>query len=63
MEEYRQDLLQVLKVYGIEALDFREEFGKAENSPLYFDHVHPNDDGHQKLAELLIKYLKQRYKL
>ena len=63
MEEYRQDLLQVLKVYDIEALDLRADFGKAENSPLYFDHVHPNDEGHKKLAELLINYLKRRYKL
>ena len=63
MEEYRQDLLSVLKRYGIESLDLREEFEKAENSTLYFDRVHPDDEGHQKLAELLIKYIKQRYKL
>ena len=63
MEEYRQDLLQVLKAYDIETLDLRADFGKALNSPLYFDHVHPNDEGHKKLAEFLINYLKQRYKL
>ena len=60
MEEYRQDILKVLHQYDIETLDIKDEFGKAENSPLYFDHVHPNDEGHKKLAEILVKYIKNR---
>ena len=63
IEEYRQDMLKVLNQYDIEALDIKDEFGKVENNPLYFDHVHPNDEGHKKLAEILVKYIKTRYKL
>lgn len=60
MPEYREDLLKVLKQYDIEVLKLKDKFGKAENSPLYFDHVHPNDEGHKKLAELIIEYLKDK---
>ena len=60
MPEYREDLLEALKQYDIEVLKFKDKFGKAENSPLYFDHVHPNDEGHKKLAELIVEYLRSK---
>ena len=60
MPEYREDLLKVLKQYDIEVLKLKDKFGKAENNPLYFDHVHPNDEGHKKLAELVVEYLRSK---
>ena len=60
MPEYREDLRAVLQKYDIEILDLKDKFGKAENSPLYFDHVHPNDEGHKKLAELIVEYIRSR---
>ena len=63
MEEYRQDMLMVLKQYDIEVLDIKDAFGKAENSPLYFDHVHPNDEGHKVLADLISSYIEKRMNL
>ena len=60
MPEYREDLRKVLKEYDIELLDLKDKIGKADNNPLYFDHVHPNDEGHKKLAELIVEYIRSR---
>ena len=60
MPEYRDDLHKVLQKYDIELLDLKDKFGKAENNPLYFDHVHPSDAGHKKLAELIVAYIRGR---
>ena len=51
----------VLNEYGIEFLDLADKFTiPTTNSPLgmYQDGLHPNDDGHEYLASLLIEYLK-----
>ena len=60
LPEYRQFMLDILHKYDIEVLDIKEEFGRFENNPLFFDNVHPNDNGHKKIAELVVKYIKEK---
>lgn len=63
MPEYREDLHKVLEKYDIALLDLKDKFGKAENNPLYFDHIHPNDEGHHKLAVMISEYIKKKMKI
>ena len=58
LEGYRQIIREVLDKYQIKYLDFRQEIGKAENNPLLFDGLHPNDLGHEVLANLIAGYIK-----
>lgn len=58
LEGYRKIICEVLDKYHIRYLDFRNEIGKAENNPLIYDGLHPNDKGHELLANLIVKYLK-----
>lgn len=58
LEEYRQALMTIVNSYGIKIKDIKDEIGKAENNPYIADGLHPNDLGHQKIAELLSEYIK-----
>lgn len=60
LSQYRRYMFDILQNYNIEILDIKDQFGKAEGSDLYADHVHPNDKGHQKLAELIADYIRKR---
>ena len=51
-------LKALLKKRGVEYYDFREEMGPGKDNPLLGDGLHPNDDGHKKLAELICQKLK-----
>ena len=53
----------VLKEYGIEFLDLSSKFVLPTTyspSGLYEDGLHPNDDGHKYLADILIEYLQNK---
>ena len=53
----------VLNEYGIEFLDLSSKFSiptTASPMGMYQDGLHPNDDGHKFLAELLIEYLQNK---
>ena len=34
------------------------EIGKAEGNPLIADGLHPNDEGHEKIARLILSYIE-----
>ena len=63
LEGYRNIIKEVLNKYEITCLDFRKEIGKAENNPLLQDGLHPNDKGHELVAQLLVNYIKEKYKV
>ena len=51
-------MVEVLNKYGIKVLDIKDKIGKGEDNPLLLDGLHPNDDGHQLIAELVCDYIK-----
>ena len=59
LPQYRSYMLEVLNKYEMNILDIKDQFGKAEGSDLFEDFVHPNDKGHQKLAELVVRFIKE----
>ena len=63
LPEYRDAMTTILNNRGIKILDIVEQFGKAEDNPLIADGLHPNDMGHQKLAELIVDYIKSQIKI
>lgn len=58
LQGYRKIISEVLDKYQIRYLDFRKEFGKPENNPLFGDGLHPSDLGHELLANLIVNYIK-----
>ena len=62
LQGYRDIIKEVTSVYGIECLDLKDEMGDPEKVDLYEDGLHPNNKGHQKLAELIVNYVKNREK-
>lgn len=58
LQEYRDAMMEVLNKYDIKVLDLKDKMGKAENNPLLADGLHPNDEGHRYLAELISEYIK-----
>lgn len=61
LEGYRNVIKEVLDKRKIPYVDFRDNFGKAENNPLFMDGLHPSDEGHNLLAELIVKYIKEKF--
>ena len=59
---YRKAEEEVLNKHGIEIFDIKEQIGRAEGNPLICDGLHPNDDGHRKIAELISEFVKNRIK-
>ena len=58
LSDYRSAMVEVLNKYGIKVLDIKDKIGKGEDNPLLLDGLHPNDDGHQLIAELVCDYIK-----
>ena len=57
---YIQAEKEVLDYYGVEYIDLSDVFYEPKSSgvdDLFVDGLHPNDKGHQRIAENLIKYL------
>ena len=61
LSHYRKAMCEVLNNRGIEVLDIKDQIGKAENNPLIFDGLHPNDEGHKKIAILITNFIKQKF--
>ena len=55
---YTQIICEVLDKYQINYLNFKKRIGKAENNPLLLDGLHPNDAGHELLANLIVEHIK-----
>ncbi len=60
LAEYRKAMTEVLKKRHIEIFDIKDIIGKAENNPLIYDGLHPNDEGHKKIAELVVNFIKRK---
>ena len=58
LSEYRKAISEVVASFGIRVLDIKDEIGKAEKNPLIKDGLHPNDKGHEKIADLIVDYIK-----
>lgn len=58
LPNYRKVMAEVLKERNITMFDIKDEIGKAENNPLIEDGLHPNDLGHNKIANLISNYIK-----
>ena len=60
LSHYRNAMVKVLNNRGIGILDIKDEIGKAENNPLIYDGLHPNDAGHKKIAKLVVNFIKDK---
>ena len=60
LSHYRNAMVKVLNNRGIGILDIKDEIGKAENNPLIYDGLHPNDEGHKKIAKLVVNFIKDK---
>lgn len=61
LEGYTNILKEVLDKKEIAYVDFRENFGRAENNQLFMDGLHPSDEGHNLLAELVADYIRTKF--
>ena len=62
LQGYRDVLKEVVEKNDIKYFDVKDQFGKPEDTDLFSDGLHPNDKGHQKLAEILANYIAKRQK-
>ena len=53
-------MVKVLNKNHVEYLDVKDEFGRPEQCDLFSDGLHPNDKGHEKLADIIAKYIKTK---
>ncbi|MBP5216233.1 MAG: SGNH/GDSL hydrolase family protein [Bacilli bacterium] len=58
LSAYRKAISEVANSFGVRVFDIKDEIGKAENNPLIADGLHPNDKGHEKIADLIVNYIK-----
>ena len=58
LDEYRCAIKAVTKHYNIKTLDIKDEVGNADNNRLFADGLHPNDEGHLLIADLLADKFK-----
>ena len=56
---YREAITQVVQSYQIRILDIKDQIGKADKNPLIADGLHPNNEGHHKIARLISDYVLQ----
>ncbi len=64
LEEYRKAILMETKARGIETLDLSSYFGEPTTgapSDKFQDGLHPNDKGHEIIAEVIAKDLVKRF--
>ena len=57
LQVYRDAIVEVLNKHNIEYWDIKDELGDPTND-LYYDGLHPNDKGHEKIAEIIINKLR-----
>jgi len=61
LEEYALWLKGFCDAFGVEFVDFREDFLNADGSvktELLLDGLHPNQDGHRLMADRLTQHLR-----
>ena len=57
LSEYRKALIEICNLNGVAVLDMTDEIG----FDLLADGLHPNDEGHRLIAELIVDYIKGKY--
>lgn len=60
LEEYVDWLTRFSNGFGFSCVDFHSDFLRADGTPrteLYLDGLHPTAEGHQKMAERLLRHL------
>lgn len=60
LQGYRDMMTEILEKYDIEALDIKDLVGKPKDTYYFADGLHPNDDGHRKIAEILANFISKR---
>ncbi len=63
LSQYVQAEIDILEQYGVDYLDFRDVFPVPKvntGDELTHDGLHPNNEGHYLLANLLVKYLNAK---
>jgi len=61
---YSNAIEEVAKEFNVEFYDFRNNFMKPNsvfNNDLFLDGIHPNDEGHKLLADLVAEKIKDFY--
>ena len=61
LSEYRKAMVEVLTNRKITILDLKDEMGRPEGNPLIADGLHPNDEGHKKIAVLISNFIKNHF--
>ena len=51
-------MLEVLDKEKVEYWDIKDELGDP-NSDLFYDGLHPNDKGHERITEIIIERLNK----
>ena len=59
LSSYREAIIDLGNFYGVHILNIVEEFGRAEGNPLIADGLHPNSQGHLKIAQLICDYINK----
>ncbi len=60
LQGYRDIITEVVESYGITVLDIKDQVGRPENNNNFEDGLHPNDNGHRKIAEILVNFISKR---
>lgn len=61
LKKYREIIKEVASFNKIDILHFEEEIGTRETKPyISEDGLHPNDLGHEKIAQLIARYVKNK---
>ena len=61
LKTYVDIIRKFAEKYGLKYVDFRKEFGVPKSNThegLFFDGLHPSDEGHALLAKLIVKEIK-----
>lgn len=59
LSAYREVIINTAEQFGVRVLDIVNKIGPAEENPLIADGLHPNDEGHHKIAELICEYINK----
>ena len=60
LQGYRDIITEMVESYGITILDIKDQVGRPENTNNFEDGLHPNDNGHRKIAEILVNFISKR---
>lgn len=59
LDGYVDVMKEVLNKHNIRILDIREQLLPCDDNSLFYDGLHPNDNGHELIANLIVEYIKK----